>query len=99
VQVYLPHGYRNEIAKVLGGKHNSEGLYVGRKHQNPLLDSRVFVVEFPDGDQKDVAYNVLAEHLYSQVDSEGKQYQLFKEIIIHRKNKHTVERSDQFRVD
>ena len=98
-EVFLPHGDRQEIAKVIGRKRNADGNFVGRKHQNPILDSRVFVVEFPDGDQKDVAYNVLAEHLFSQVDSEGNQYRLFKEIVNHQKKKTAVDKSDQFRID
>jgi len=51
------------------------------------LDSRIYIVQFPDGETRDVSYNTLAEHLFSQVDSEGNQYQLFREIINHRKNK------------
>ena len=98
-EVFLPHGDRSEIAKVIGRKRNADGNYIGRKHQNPMLDSRIFVVEFPDGDQKDIAYNIIAEHLFSQVDSEGNQYRLFKEIVNHRKNKMAVEKSDQYRID
>ena len=50
-QIYRPHhGDRNEIARVLGRKRNSDRLYIGRKHNNPILDSRIFTVEFPDGD-------------------------------------------------
>lgn len=96
-EIYLPHGDRNEIAKVMGRKRNSDGLYIGRKHQNPILDSRVFTIRFPDGDEMDVSYNTIAEHLFSQVDEEGNQYQLFKEIIGHRKNKQAVEKADQYR--
>ena len=96
-EIYLPHGDRNEIAKVMGRKRNSDGLFVGRKHQNPILDSRVFTVRFPDGDERDVSYNTIAEHLFSQVDEEGNQYQLFKEIIGHRKNKRAIEKTDQYR--
>ena len=59
----------------------------------------MFVIEFPDGDQKDIAYNIIAEHLYSQTDSEGNQYRLFKEIVNHRKKKLAVDKSDQFRID
>jgi Reverse transcriptase (RNA-dependent DNA polymerase) len=98
-EVYLPHGDRYEIARVIGRKRKLDGLFVGRKHQNPILDSRVFVVEFPNGDQKDIAYNLLAEHLFSQVDSEGNQYRLFKEIINHRKTKLAVDKADQYRID
>ena len=42
------------------------------------------------------SYNTLAEHLYSQVDSEGNQYQIFKEIIGHRRGKGAVDKADQF---
>ena len=80
-EIFLPHGDRNEIAKVVGRKRNNDGLYVGRAHNNPILDSRVFTVRFTDGDETDIAYNVIAEHLFSQVDEEGNQYQLFKEIV------------------
>ncbi len=76
-EIYLPHYDRHEIAKVLGRKQNLDGNFVGRKHCIPLLDSHTFVVEFPDGDQQEVAYNVIAEHLFSQVDSDGNQYRLF----------------------
>ena len=67
----LPHGDRIEIAKVLGRKRNADGNFLGRAHKNPILDSRVFTVQFPDGDEKDYAYNVLAEQLFEQVDEEG----------------------------
>jgi hypothetical protein len=63
-EVFLPDGDKYEIARVLGRKRQADGFFIGRKHQNPILDSRVFMVDFPDGDQKDIAYNILAEHLY-----------------------------------
>ena len=85
MEVYLSHGDRTEIAKVLGRKRNAEGNFVGHKHSNPILDSRVFVVEFPDGEQKDIGYNILAEHLHSQMDDDGNVYKLFRGIIGHRK--------------
>jgi hypothetical protein len=64
-ELFLPHGDRTEIAKVLGRKRNSDGNYIGRKHSNPILDTRIFVVEFPDGETQDIAFNVLAEQLWS----------------------------------
>jgi hypothetical protein len=45
------------------------------------------------------SHNLLAEHLLSQVDEEGNQYQLFKEIVDHRKDpKRTIDKADQFYV-
>jgi hypothetical protein len=83
-EVYMPHGDRTEIAKVLGHKCGPDGNYIGRAHANRILDSRQFIIEFPDGKQQDIAYNMLAEHLFSQVDEEGNQYRMFKAIIGHR---------------
>ena len=94
-EIFLPHGDRNEIAKVMGRKRNEDGLFVRRAHKNPILDSRVFTVKFPDGDERDVAYNVIAEHLFSQVDEDGNQYRLFKEIVGHRKTKRAIDKADQ----
>ena len=98
-EVYIPHGDRNEIAKVLGRKRSADGTYVGKANTNPMLDSRVFTIRFPDGDERDVSYNTIAEHLYSQVDEEGNQFHIFREIVSHRKRKGAVDKADQFRVD
>ncbi len=85
-----------EIAKVLGRKQDYDGFFIGREHNNPILDYHVVIVELPDGETLDVAYNILAEHLYSQVDDEGNQYKMFKAIINHRKNKRAIEKADQY---
>ena len=97
-EVYMPHGENQEIAKVIGRKRNLDGTYVGKANENPTLDTRVFTIRFPDGDEKDVAYNVIAEHLYSQVDEHGNQYHIYKDIINHRKRKNAVDKSDQYKI-
>jgi hypothetical protein len=43
--------------------------------------------------------NMIAENLYSQVDTEGKQYQVLSEIIYHRTNGHAVSIDDAFITD
>jgi hypothetical protein len=76
-QIFLPHGDRAEITKVIGRKRNRDGNLIGHRHINPIIDSRIYIVEFPDGSIKDISFNILAEHLFSQVDDEGKQHRLF----------------------
>lgn len=98
VEIILPHGDHNELAQVISRKHDADGLLIGHKHQNPILDSHVYNVHFPDGNVEAVAYNLIAEHLYSQVDEEGNQYRLFLEIVDHRKNTHAIDKTDQYRV-
>jgi hypothetical protein len=68
-EVILPHREGDMIAaEVIGRKHNVNGNLVGRAHKNPLLDSRVYKVEFLDSEHQQVSYNLLAEHLLSQID-------------------------------
>ena len=58
---------------------------MGSKNDNPILDTRVFQVEYPDGHLEEYATNVIAEALYSNIDSEGFDTGLLHEIIDHRK--------------
>jgi len=88
-EVYLAHGDRNEIAKVIKCKRDNDWNFIGWIHNNPALDSHIFRLEFPDGDQHDIGYNILAESLYSEMDSEGKQFR-FRNMINHRRTKGAV---------
>ncbi|MGH7955268.1 MAG: hypothetical protein ACREOZ_04835, partial [Gloeomargaritales cyanobacterium] len=96
-EILLPQGDRHELAKVVGRKRDNDGILIGRKHKLPQLDSRRYVVRWPDGEEDDFAYNMIAEHLYSQVDVDGNQYQIFRDIIDHRKNTRAVDKADQYR--
>ena len=51
-----------------------EGRPIGQTHptNNPLLDSRVYEVEYDDGfTEEAVAANILAENILAQVDEDG----------------------------
>jgi hypothetical protein len=85
-QVILPNKGGDMMATVVGQKRDLDGNLIGRKHHIPVLDSRAYEVEFLDGEHQQVSYNLLAEHLLSQVDEEGNQHQLFKEIVDHQKD-------------
>jgi len=84
------------MAKVLGQKCNTDGNLMGCKNCVPTMNSQVYEVEFLNGIRQHIAYNILAEHLLSGIDSEGNQFQNFKEIVDHRKDKHTIEIVDQY---
>jgi len=84
--------YQKETDK----KQNANGLLISRKNCNPMLDSCIYIIEFPNGKTQEISYNTIAEHLSSQVDLEGNQHQIFYEIINHRKKKEAVDTSDQY---
>jgi len=86
-EVVLPKGDYQYIARVLGRKRDSTGQPIGRYNKNPILDTTIHEVEFPDGSIHEYAANVLAESLYSQVDQDGNRWLLLKDIIGHSKDK------------
>jgi hypothetical protein len=75
---------------------NADGKSFGRRNPNHLLDTREYFVEFPDGTMDTYSANIVAGNLYSQVDTEAKQYQVISEIIDHRTNGHAVSIDDAF---
>jgi hypothetical protein len=93
-EVILPKGDYQFVGKVIGRKRDANGNPVGRANSNPILDTRVSEVEFPDGSVKDYAANILAEALYAQVDVDGNRFLLLKEIIDHKTDATALSKSD-----
>ena len=89
-EVLLPHGGENVRAKVIQRAKDADGIPIGKRHPNPILDTRSYEVEFPDGSTEVFNTNMIAEHLYSQVDDEGRSYQVIKEIVGHCRNDDAV---------
>eukprot|EP00957_Ditylum_brightwellii_P111114 8472707-Ditylum_brightwellii.AAC.1 len=46
------------------------GRTAGSYHDNPVLNSTIYEVEFPDGEVKEYAANVIAKNMLTQVDYE-----------------------------
>ena len=57
---------------------------VGQAHDNPLFDSRRYVVEFDGGILETISANVIEENILAQVDDCGHRHLLLSEIIDHR---------------
>lgn len=83
-QVLLPRGDNNEKGTVKRQKRDADGNVVGRANANPILDTRVYEVEFSDSHVAEFSTNVIAENIYAMVDNEGYETSIFKAIIDHR---------------
>lgn len=95
-EVLLPLGDQMQTAKVLKRKRDDNNNPVGKSNPNPLLDTRVYEVQFPDGTEKEYTANLIAESLYSQVDVEGNQYLLLDEILDHKSDGTAVSLDDLY---
>ena len=73
-----------QLAKVTKRKKSDSGEPIGTAHDNPLLDTRTYIVEYLDGHEEAMHTNLIAEHMYSQVNTNGERFLLLNEITDHR---------------
>jgi len=95
-EVLLPLGDRMMSGRVRGRKRDQEGTLRGVRNQNPILDTRTYEVEFPNGEAAAYAANVIAENMYAQCDAEGNQYLLMESIVDYKSDGHAVKVADMF---
>jgi hypothetical protein len=85
-----------EFAKVTKRLRDKDGLPIGKANDNPILDTRMYQVEYSDGHKASLAANAIAENMFAQVDDEGNRHVLFKEIIDHRTDGSELKQQDAF---
>ena len=95
-ELTLPQGEKMQNAKVLRRSVGSDGKTVGTYNDNPILNTVVYDVEFPDGAVRQYAANVIAENMYAQVDSEGHQYTLLDSIIDYGTDGNAVVKGNEY---
>jgi hypothetical protein len=78
------------LGMVKSQKWDADGNPVGISNPNPLLDTREYKVEFPDGSVNVLSANAIMEVLYSQVDEQGWTYVILLEIVDHCKDGNAV---------
>ena len=83
-KVDLPHpdGELKE-ATIKSRKRAHDGNLIGTKDDNPVLDTRVYEIEFDDGNYVEYSANVLLENLYQQIDDDGYSHQMLSSIVDH----------------
>jgi Reverse transcriptase (RNA-dependent DNA polymerase) len=97
MELALPrNGAEVQFGKVVKRLRDKNGLPIGTAHDNPILDTRMYEVEFQDGHRASLAANAIAENLFAQIDDEGNRHVLFDEIIDHRTNGKQVMQQDAF---
>ena len=75
---------------------DAKGELFGTRNSNPILDTRSYEVDFPDGTVAEFTANVIAENMFSQCDGAGNQYRLMSGIVDHKSNDKAFSKSDQY---
>ena len=101
-EIAIPRGagYSEDVqyGKVTKRLRDAEGRPIGVASDNPMMDTREYEVEFLDGHSEAISANLIAQHLYSQIDEEGIRHVLMDDIIDHRKNEQAIDKDDAFTV-
>ena len=95
-EVCLPQGDKMQMAKVLRVSRDDHGNLVGAYHDNPMLNTTVYDVEFPDGAVVQYSANLIAENLLSQVDEDGHQYHVLDSIVDFATDGNAVAKGDEY---
>ena len=74
-------GEQPKYARVENQLKDNQGQPIGIASDNPILDTRMYEVEYQDGHTAALALNIIAENLFAQVDEEGNRLVLFDEIV------------------
>ena len=67
--------------KIIQWTIGPDGQVTGTYDSNRCLNSIIYDVEFPDGQVKKYAANIIAEKMLTQVDSDGMSTTLIEAIV------------------
>ena len=98
MELVLPQGDSLEprMARVTKRLKDANGIPIGTTDDNPLLDTRMYEVEYLDGERTSLSTNHIAETIFAQADDEGNRQVLMKEIIDYRTNGQEVRHQGVF---
>ena len=95
-EVLLPHGDEVKAARVKGRHKDENGNVIGAFNDNPLLNSLIYDVEFPDGTIREYAANVIAQNMYSSLDENGFSKLILDTILEHAKDNSATDKADKY---
>jgi hypothetical protein len=100
MELALPwEGAEVQFGRVVKRLRDKDGIPIGTAHDNPILDTRMYEVEFQDGHRAWLAANAIVENLFAQIDDEGNRHVLYEEIVDHRTNGKQILQQDAFIVN
>ena len=98
VEIHVHHGDIIKKGKVAGRLIGPDGTTIGQHDENPILNSVICDVEFPDGQVKEHAANVIAENMLSRVDEDGFSNVMLESIVSWKKDDSAVDKADKHAV-
>ena len=89
-------GDGHDFSKVMKYFRDKDGLPIFRSHNNPILDTRLYNVEYKYKNKVLLMTNVTAENMFTQVNGGGNWHVLFQDIVDYRYDVTEVNEKDMF---
>ncbi len=83
-------------AEVQGRSKDRNGNVVGTYDSNPMLNSVLYDVKFPDGAVRQYAANTIAQNIYDQVDGDGYSSSTLQSVLDCKRDSTAVSKEDRY---
>ena len=77
----LPRGDEMAMGRVIKRARDSDGNQLVTAHENSILNTCQYIVQFNDGYEAELAANLIATNIHEQCDPEGNQYVILDSLI------------------
>ena len=94
-EILLPRGDQKARGNVVARSKYAKGNVMGRSQPKPILDTRMYQVEFTGGNVTESTANAIAESMYAQCNTEGNEYLLLDALVDYQKDNKAISLSDQ----
>ena len=75
---------------------DEQGKVIGNPDENPILNTLIYDVEFPDGNIKKYSANVIAENFHVNCDSEGYYSSMMVCILYHKRDGSALRMNEKY---
>ena len=86
----------HEFSRVNKRLKDKDGRPIGIAAENPILDTRMYKVEYSDGYKTAMTANAISSNLFAQIDQDGQCFALFGAIIDSRIGNTHIKEGDAF---
>ena len=93
--VLLPRGDQMTRSHEVVWSHDAIGNVIGRAYENPILDTRMYQIEFDGGEIAELMVNIIAESIHSKCDAVGNEYLLLDSLIDYCKDEKMISLTNQ----
>ena len=93
-EIMLSRGDKMARGHVVAQRHDVSGNIMARAYTNPIMDTRLYQVEFNGVKVMELTANVIAESMHAQCDADGNEHLLLDVLVVYHKDNKAISLTD-----